>query len=86
MAELQPTIMSHGRHFVHHLGICNPFCVKLLQLMCTVIMHNSVKERNLYIKLNSTVSMAKSRTEMAISQASNANCKENAEYGENAEC
>ena len=32
-----------GRHFVCHLGICNPICVKLLQLMCGVIMHNSVK-------------------------------------------
>ena len=30
MAELQPIIMFNGRHFVRHLGICNPICVKLL--------------------------------------------------------
>ena len=33
----------HGRHFVRHLGICNPICIKLLQLMSGVITHNSVK-------------------------------------------
>ena len=36
-------------HFVRHLGICNPIYIKLLQLMCTVITHNSVKKRSLYI-------------------------------------
>ena len=36
-------------HFVRYLGICNPICVKLLQLMCAVITHNSVKKRSLYI-------------------------------------
>ena len=30
MAELRPNIVFHGRHFVHHLEICNPICVKLL--------------------------------------------------------
>ena len=33
----------YGRHFVRHLWICNPICVKLLQLMCDVIPHNSKK-------------------------------------------
>ena len=36
-------LVFHGRHFVRHLGICNPICVKLPQLMCAVIMHNSDK-------------------------------------------
>ena len=36
-------------HFVRHLGMCNPICVKLLQLMCAVITHNSVtKTKSLY--------------------------------------
>ena len=43
MAELQLIIVFNGRHFVRHLGICYRICVKLLQLMCAVIMHNSVK-------------------------------------------
>ena len=34
----------HSRHFVRHLGICNPICVKLLQLMSAVITHNSAKK------------------------------------------
>ena len=34
----------HSRHFARHLGICNPICVKLLQLMCAVITHNSAKK------------------------------------------
>ena len=37
------------RHFVRHLWICNSICVKLLQLMCAVITHNSVKKRSIYI-------------------------------------
>ena len=49
MAELQPIIVFYGRHFVRHLGICYRICVKLLQLMCAVITHNSVKKRSLYI-------------------------------------
>ena len=49
MAELQPIIVFHGRHYVRHLGNCNRICVKLLQLMCAVITHNSVKKRSLYI-------------------------------------
>ena len=36
MAELQPIIVFHGRHFVRHLGIC----VKLLQTMSGVIPRN----------------------------------------------
>ena len=37
MAELQSIIAFHGRHFVRHLRICNPICVKLLQGMSGVI-------------------------------------------------
>ena len=48
MAELQSIIVFHGRHFVNHNGICNRICVELLQLMCAVITHNSVKKRRLY--------------------------------------
>ena len=33
----------HGHHFVLHIGICNPICSKLLQLISGVITHNSVK-------------------------------------------
>ena len=40
MAELQPIIVFHGRHFVRHLGICNPIYVKLLQVMSDVIPRN----------------------------------------------
>ena len=49
MAELQPITVFHGRHFVRHLGFCNRICVKLLQLMCAIITHNSLKRRSLYI-------------------------------------
>ena len=42
MAELQSIIVFYGRHLVRNLGICNRICVKLLQLMCAVITHNSV--------------------------------------------
>ena len=43
MAELQPIIVFHGRHFVRHLGICNLICVKLLQIMSGVISRNLKK-------------------------------------------
>ena len=36
----------HGRHFVSHLEICNPICVKLLQLMSDAITHNSVENED----------------------------------------
>ena len=49
MAELQPIIVFHGRHFVRHLRICNRICVKLVQLMCAVITHNLVEKPSLYI-------------------------------------
>ena len=49
MAELQPNIVFHGRHFVRHLGICSRIYVKLLQLMSGFITHNSVRKRSLYI-------------------------------------
>ena len=39
----------HSRRFVRHLGLCNQICVKLQQLMCAVITHNSVKKtKSLY--------------------------------------
>ena len=43
MTELQPIIVFHGRHFVRHLGICNPICVKFLLVMSGVIMSNLKK-------------------------------------------
>ena len=43
MAELQPITAFHGRHFVRYLGICNPICVKLLQIMSGVIPRNLKK-------------------------------------------
>ena len=43
MAELRPIIVFHGRHFVRHLGICNPIYVKLLQAMAGVIPRNLKK-------------------------------------------
>ena len=36
--------MFHGRHFVRYLGICNPICVKLLQVMSGVIPCNLKKK------------------------------------------
>ena len=48
-AKIQPIIVFHGRHFGRHLGIYKRIRVKLLQLMCAVITHNSVKKRSLYI-------------------------------------
>ena len=39
-------------HFVRHLGICNPICVKLLQLMCAFIKYNSVKKNEVSILIN----------------------------------
>ena len=47
MAELQPIIVFHGRHFVRHLGICNPICVKLLEIMSGVIPCNLKKTMSL---------------------------------------
>ena len=35
-------------HLDRNIGICNPIYVKLLQLMCAVITHNSVKTKSLY--------------------------------------
>ena len=40
MAVLRPIIVFFGRHFVRHLGICNPICVKLFQFMYSVIPRN----------------------------------------------
>ena len=50
MAELQPIIVFHGRHFVRYLGICNPICVKLLWVMSNAIPRNLKEKRRLYIK------------------------------------
>ena len=47
-AKIQPIIVLRGRHFVRHLGICYPICIKLLQLMSGVITRNSVLKRSLY--------------------------------------
>ena len=49
MNELQAIIVFHGRHFVRHLGICNPIRVKLLQIMSGVIPRN-LKTGRLYLK------------------------------------
>ena len=49
MAELQAIVVFHGRHFVRHLGICNSICVKLLQIMSSV-MPRILKKRRLYLK------------------------------------
>ena len=43
MAELQPIMVFHGRHFVRHLGIYNLICVKLLQVISGVIPSNLKK-------------------------------------------
>ena len=45
MAESQSIIVFHGRHFVGHLGICNPICIKLLQIMSGVIPRNLKQKR-----------------------------------------
>ena len=55
MDELRPNIVFHGRHFVRHLGICNPICVKLLQVMSNVILSNFKEKRRLYLKQLSEV-------------------------------
>ena len=47
MGELQPIIVFHGRHFVRYLRICNPICVKLLQIMSGVILRNLKKTMSL---------------------------------------
>ena len=49
MDELRPIIVFHGPHFVRYLGICNPICVKLLQVMSRVI-PRKLKRRRLYLK------------------------------------
>ena len=47
MAELRSNILFNGRHFVRHLGIYNPICVKLLQVMSGVIPSNLKEKRRL---------------------------------------
>ena len=49
MAELRSNVVFHGRHFVRHLGICNPICVKL-PYVCGVIPSNIIEKRRLYLK------------------------------------
>ena len=41
--------LSYSHHFVRHLGIFHPICVKRLQRMSGVITQNAVKKRSLYI-------------------------------------
>ena len=48
MAELPTIIVFHGRHYVRHLGICNPICVAFLQIMLDVIPRN-LKENDVSI-------------------------------------
>ena len=50
MAELHPNIVFHGRHFERHLGICNPICVKLLQIIFGVIRSNLKEKWRLSLK------------------------------------
>ena len=50
MAELQLIIVFHRRHYVRHLGICNPICVKLLQIMSSVIPRHLKQKRRPYHK------------------------------------
>ena len=50
MAELRPIIVFHGRHFVRHLGICNPTCFNLLQIMPVVIPRKLKEKRRFYLK------------------------------------
>ena len=47
MDELQQNIVFHDRHFVCHIGICNPICVRLLQVMSGVIPRNLKKTTSL---------------------------------------
>ena len=47
--------MFHGRHFVRHLGIYNPICANLLQLMCAIMTHNLVKKNEVSILTNGRV-------------------------------
>ena len=49
MAELPLIIVFRGRHFIRHLGICNPICVKLLQIMSGLIRLNFGKN-DVYLK------------------------------------
>ena len=44
MAELRSIIVFHDRHFVRRLEICNPICVKVLQVMFGVISRNLKKD------------------------------------------
>ena len=44
MAELQPYIVFHCRHFVRYIGIRNPICVNLLQFMSSAIPRNLKKK------------------------------------------
>ena len=50
MTELQPNIVFHSRHFVRHIGICNPICGNLLLIMSGVIPRNLKEKQRLYLK------------------------------------
>ena len=57
MAELQPIIKFYDRNFVRHLGICNPICVKLLQIVYGVIPRN-VEKTDLYLRHSESYTLA----------------------------
>ena len=45
-AKIQPNIVLRGRHFLRHLRICYPICVKLQRLVCADILHTSVNKKD----------------------------------------
>ena len=62
MAEPQPIMVFHVRHFIRNLGICKRICVKLLQMICAVIAHNSVEnDDSIVINGRATVNYSVSR-------------------------
>ena len=56
MAELQPIIVFHGRHFDHHLVNYSDIYVKLIQLIFDIITHNSLKNE-VSILINGSVTV-----------------------------
>ena len=50
MAELRRDIMFHSRHFVRHVEICNPICVKPFQVMSGVIPRNLKNDISILIR------------------------------------
>ena len=55
MVELQPIIVFHGRHFVRHIGICNPMCQTLtdyVQCYSTQFRKNDVTISNRFSEVH----------------------------------